>query len=121
MTMDLDFLRAFLDSPAGLALRALMVGTLLTAVLGIFAALRDGTFQWQYVDSFVRTTVWGKVAPAGVVLVLAYVLGEATTLTAAVGIAGAVGIGLIQAVLESLRQLTLPKPESAAVNTPPTG
>lgn len=117
--MDVAFLEAFLNSPAGLALRALLVGTLLTAVLGIFAALRDGTFQWQYVDSFVRTTVWGRVAPAGVVLVLAYVLGEATTLTAAVGVAGAVGIGLVTAALESLRQLTLPKTESAVANTPP--
>lgn len=118
--MDLDFLKAFLDSPAGLALRALLVGTLITAVLGIFAALRDGTFSWQYVDAFVRSTVWGKVAPAGVVLVLAYVLGEATTLTAAVGVAGAVGIGLITSALDSLRQLTMTKEASASVNTPPT-
>ena len=119
--MDFTWLQSFIDSPAGLALKALLIGTLLTAVLGIFAALRDGTFEWKYIDSFVRTTIWGRVAPVGVVLLLSYVLGDDAVTGAAVVIAGGVGAGLIMAALESLRQLTLPKTESAAVNTQPQG
>jgi TRAP-type mannitol/chloroaromatic compound transport system permease large subunit len=36
---------AFLAAPAGVALQALLVGTLLTFLLGVIAAVRDGTFS----------------------------------------------------------------------------
>lgn len=119
--MDQAFLQAFLESPSGIALRALLVGAILVAAIGSFAALRDGTFNLKYLDSFVRTTVWGKVAPVGVVLVVGYVLADDATNLAAIPIAGAVALGMIQSALDSLRQLQLPKEQSAAVNTPPTG
>lgn len=119
--MDTAWLQTFLDSPSGLALKGLMLGTLITAALGIFAALRDGTFDWKYVDSFVRSTLWGRVAPTAVVLLLAYAFGDATISGTAVLIAAAVGAGLIASGLESLRQLLMPKAESAKVNELPTG
>lgn len=119
--MDAAFLEAFLASPEGVALRALLVGSIIVAALGIFAALRDGTFDLKYIASFVRTTVWGKVAPTGVVLVVGYVLNDQTVRLAAVPIAAAVALDLIKSAIDSLKQMTLPKPESAAINTPPTG
>ncbi len=119
MNIDTAWLDTFLASPSGLAIKALLVGTIITAALGIFAALRDGTFAWKYLDSFVRATIWGRVAPVGVVVIFAYILGDDILTGAAVVIASAVGIGLIQAALESLRQLTLPKADSAIVNTTP--
>lgn len=119
--MDTAFLDAFLASPSGVALRALLVGALLVAALGIFAALRDGTFDLKYVDSFVRTTIWGKVAPVAAVLIVGYALADDVTNVAAIPIAGAVALGMIKSALDSLQQLQMPKAESAAVNEKPAG
>jgi len=119
--MDTSALTGFLASPSGVALKGLLVGSVLVALLGIFAALRDGTFDMKYIDSFVRTTVWGKVAPVGVVLVVGYVLNDDATNVIAIPIAGAVGLGMLKSALDSIGQLRVDKEASAERNTPPTG
>lgn len=119
--MDTTALTGFLESPSGVALKALLVGTLITALLGIFAALRDGTFAWPLVDSFVRSTIWGRVAPVATILIVGYVLDDPTVNGAAIVIATAVAVGLISSALDSIRQLASPKDESAKVNAPPQG
>jgi hypothetical protein len=111
--------QAFLGSPSGLAVKALLVGTLLVFLLGALAALRDGTFRLAYIDSFVRSTIWGRVAPVLVVLLVGY-LGNAQEVTAAgVVVAGAVAAGLIGSAIDSIRQLAMTREASAQENMPP--
>ena len=112
--------QAFLGSPSGLAVKALLLGTLLVFLLGAMAALRDGTFRLAYIDSFVRSTIWGRVAPVLVVLLLGYLADSQEVTAAGVVVAGAVAAGLIGSALDSIRQLTMPKDASAQENAPPT-
>jgi hypothetical protein len=114
-----DVLGAFLDSPAGLAIKALVVGTLVNLVLGVAAAKRDGTYDSRFLDTFVRTTVWGRVAPVFAVTLGAYLSGDPTFVGLAVVAAGAVGWGMLRAALDSISQFTKPVAESAAVNALP--
>lgn len=118
--MDLTLLDAFIASPSGLAIKALLVGMLLTFVLGVMAALRDGTFEWQYIDSFVRSSLWGRVGPVAAALLAGYFLDSTGVITAAAVVAaGAVSVGMITAALSSIGQMASPKVDSAAANTPP--
>jgi hypothetical protein len=112
-------LEAFFATPAGIAVKALGVGTFLTFGLGVFAALRDGTFEWKYVDVFVRTTLWGRVVPVLFVLMLGYVSGIVEITGAGIVAGGVVAAGMIQAAIMSIAQLTKPKEESAATNAVP--
>lgn len=111
---------AFLASPEALAIKGLLLAAFLVFALGVLAALRDGTFAWQYLDSFVRSTIWGRVAPVATVLLVGYLAQEATVSAAGLAAAAVVSVGMLSAALASIRQLTLDKPESAAANTPPT-
>jgi len=111
---------AFLSSPEALAIKGLLLGAFLVFALGILAALRDGTFAWQFVDSFVRSTIWGRVAPVATVLLVGYLAQAPEVSAAGLAAAAAVSIGMIAAALASIRQMTLEKPASAEANTPPT-
>jgi len=112
-------LSEFLASPSGLAIKALMVGTFLTFILGVVAAVRDKTFSLVYIDSFVRSTLMGRVVPASIVLVVGYVADDQTLTAAGVVVAGAVAAGMIASAIDSIRQLTVPVEESATINTIP--
>jgi hypothetical protein len=113
-------LSEFLATPSGLAIKGLMVGTFLTFVLGVVAAIRDKTFSWLYIDSFVRSTLMGRVVPASIVLVVGFIADDQTLTGAGVLVAGAVAAGMIASVVDSIRQIGMAKDESAAINTPPT-
>jgi|WetSurSiteA1Bulk_404760.scaffolds.fasta_scaffold04474_11 hypothetical protein len=113
-------LTEFLATPSGLAIKALMLGTFLTFALGVSAAVRDKTFSWLYIDSFVRSTLLGRVVPASIVLIVGYIGNDQTLTAAGVIVAGAVATGMIASAVDSVRQLALPKEESAAKNVPPT-
>lgn len=65
-------LRAFLDSPAGLALIAMVGVAFADFITGTFAALRDGTFALDAIAAFLRKHIAGRVAPIGVLLLLGY-------------------------------------------------
>ena len=117
----METLSAFLESPSGLAVKALLVAALVVFVLGVLAALRDGTFAWAYVDSFVRTTIWGRVAPVLFLLLLGYFADEQSLTAVGVLVGGTVAAGMIQAALASVRQLTMTREASAEANGPPQG
>jgi hypothetical protein len=68
-------LTAFLDSPAGLALKGALVAAFADFATGAFAALRDGTFQLDALAAFVRKHLLGRVFPLGTLLVLGYTAG----------------------------------------------
>lgn len=113
-------LQAFIDSPSGIAIKGLLVAALLTFVLGVFAALRDGTFQWKYIDSFVRSVIWGRVAPVTAVLLGGYYLDPSGVVTAtAVVVASAVAVGMLASIAESIKQIGSSPEKSAALNEPP--
>jgi hypothetical protein len=115
----MEWLTAFFVSPAGIAAKALLLGTILTFVLGVLAAVRDGTFGWSYVDAFVKDPLALKVGPVTVVLIGAYFANDATVLAPAVIAAGAVAAGMLNAIVDSIRQLTMTKPASASANVLP--
>lgn len=112
-------LDAFFAAPAGMAVKALVVGALLTFALGVMAALRDGTFDWRYVDAFVRSAIWGKVAPVLAVLLIGYLLDSPEAITVGIVVAGTVAAGMLRAALDSIQQMMMPKADSATVNTLP--
>ena len=113
-------LRAFLDTPSGLAIKALLVGTFVTFALGIVAAVRDKTFSLVFIDSFVRSTVMGRVVPVAIVLAVGYIADEQVLTSAGVLTAAAVAAGMIASAVDSIRQIAMPPTESRAVNAPPT-
>ena len=65
-------LRAFLDSPAGVALLAMVGVAFADFLTGTFAALRDGTFALDAIAAFLRKHIAGRVGPIGVLLLLGY-------------------------------------------------
>jgi hypothetical protein len=69
-------LKAFLDSPAGTGLLAMVAVAFLDFITGSFAALRDGTFTLDALAAFLRKHIWGRVAPIGMLLVFGYFGGE---------------------------------------------
>jgi TRAP-type mannitol/chloroaromatic compound transport system permease large subunit len=113
-------LTEFLATPSGLAIKALMVGTFLTFVLGVVAAFRDKTFSFVYIDSFVRSTLMGRVVPASIVLIVGYIGDDQTLLAAGIIVSGAVAAGMVASAIDSIRQLALPREDSAVVNKTPT-
>lgn len=79
--MDLN---AFLNDPAGLALKGLLVAAFLDFATGSFAAMRDGTFAFDALAAWVRKHLLGRVAPIGTLLVVTYLSGDGVTLAAAI-------------------------------------
>lgn len=78
-------LTAFLDSPAGIALKGALLAAALDFITGSFAALRDGTFALDAVAAFLRKHVLGRVAPLAALLIGGYISGDALLLTFAAG------------------------------------
>lgn len=79
----------FLNSPAGAALKGLLIVSFLDFATGSFAALRDGTFALDAIAAFVRKHILGRVVPIGTLLVVGYFGGEAGQLFMAGAIAAA--------------------------------
>jgi hypothetical protein len=79
--MDLG---AFLNDPAGLALKGLLVAAFLDFATGSYAALKDGTFALDSLAAWVRKHLLGRVAPIGTLLIITYISGDSITLAAAV-------------------------------------
>jgi hypothetical protein len=81
-------LSAFLDSTAGLALKAALAAAFLDFATGSFAALRDGTFQLDALAAFLRKHILGRLAPLGSLLVVGYFGGSTGQIFLAAAIAG---------------------------------
>ena len=69
-------LQEFINSPAGVALIAMVGVAFADFLTGSFAALRDGTFQLDAIAAFLRKHIWGRVAPIGTLLALGYFGGD---------------------------------------------
>lgn len=71
-----DSILAFLDAPAGIALKAMLLWSFLDFATGSFAAVKDGTFALDAIAAFIRKHVMGRVAPIGLLLVAAHFTGD---------------------------------------------
>lgn len=109
-------LQAFLDSQAGLALKGALVAAFADFATGVFAALRDGTFQLDALAAFVRKHLLGRVFPLGTLLAVGYsVGGDSSTLLLAFATAG-----LVAYAAETLASITgniVPPKESKVPDT----
>lgn len=101
--MDLSAVwAAFVASPSGYGIVAVLVCSFLVLIFGVSAAMRDGTFEWGLVAAWVRKHLWGRVIPIVAALFVGYltgmVAGSGETLTQVVYLgltgAGIVGAGL---------------------------
>ncbi len=110
---------AFFKTPSGIALQGLFAGAFLVFLLGLFAALRDGTFDLKYIDAFVRSTIWGRIAPVAGALLVGYISDNQVIQLGAIAAAGVVAAGMIGSALDSLRQIGQPPEKSAALNPVP--
>lgn len=115
----MDVIQTFFADPAGVALKGLLVGAFLVFALGVVAALRDHTFDLKYIDSFIRTTLMGRVVPVALVLLTGYIVHDDLITAAGIAAAGIVAAGMIKSALDSIKQLTLTPTDSATVNPPP--
>lgn len=111
----MDILTAFLASPSGLVVKALLVASFVVFALGAAAAGRDGTFSWVYVDSYVRSTVMGRVIPVLIILLAGYAADEPTLTGAGILLGGTVATGMLASALESVRGIAHPDPDRNAV------
>ena len=108
-------LQAFLDSEAGLALKAALAAMFLDFATGSFAALRDGTFALDALAAFLRKHLMGRVLPLGTLLVVGYFGGSAGQ----VFIGGAIA-GLLAYAAETAASVwgNVNPPKDSAVDTP---
>jgi hypothetical protein len=77
-------LQAFLSSTEGIALQAMLGLAFADFVLGVLAAVRDGTFELEAIAAFLRKHLVGRVLPIGLLLLGTYYFG---------GIDEALGLG----------------------------
>lgn len=83
----MDF-HAFLNDPAGIAFKAMLVAAFADFAFGVFGALKDGSFSTDALAAFVRKHILGRVLPIGTLLALGYFNSD-VTMTAAGAAAGA--------------------------------
>lgn len=73
---------AFLNDPAGLAVKGALVAAFLDFAFGVFAALKDGTFAIDSVAAFVRKHLLGRVLPISMLAVAGFITQDAFMSTA---------------------------------------
>lgn len=93
---------AFINSTAGLALKAALAAAFLDFVFGMFAALRDGTFALDAVAAFVRKHLMGRVFPIGVLAVVGYATGDPVMIAAGAAALTAYAVETVGSIYGSL-------------------
>lgn len=106
-------LTAFLNDPAGLALKALLVAAFLDFVTGTFAAIRDGSFAVDALAAWLRKHLAGRVAPVGVLLAVSYFSGDGITLAAAIAAALAYSTETLASIVGNLGMIMRPEPAAS--------
>lgn len=81
-------LEAFLNDPAGVALKGAILVAFADFATGVFAAVKDKTFAWGAVGAFLRKHIVGRVLPLGFLLALGYFGGASGALFVPFAIAG---------------------------------
>ena len=69
-------LHAFLNDPAGLALKGMLVAAFLNLAFGLFGAFRDNSFDVTAIAAFARKHLMGRVFPIGSLLVAGWFTGD---------------------------------------------
>lgn len=69
-------LAQFLESPAGLAVKAALAAAFIDFATGVLAASRDGTFALDAIAAFVRKHLMGRVLPLASILAAGYFAGD---------------------------------------------
>jgi hypothetical protein len=103
-------MEAFLNDPAGLALKGMLVAAFTDFAFGSFAALRDGSFTLDALAAFVRKHLLGRVAPIGTLLALGYFNNDVVMTTAGV----AAGAAYVAETLGSIYGSIKPPQEAPA-------
>ena len=118
MTELRAILTEFVSSPAGVALIGALAAMFADFVTGVFAAIRDGTFQWGAIAAFLRKHAAGRVGPLASLLFIGYYAGEvAGQLFLASAIAGLTAYG-VETASSIFGNLVPPKEiDTAAVAT----
>ena len=94
---------AFLNDPAGLAVKGALVAAFLDFAFGTFAALRDGVFALDSVAAFVRKHLLGRVFPVGLLAAVAYVTGDAAMAAAAIAALAAYTVETLGSIYGSIQ------------------
>jgi len=84
----MDILTDFFASAAGLAAKGMLVAAFLDLAFGVYAAVKDNTFAWDSLASFVRKHLLGRVFPISTLLAVGYFIDGGEIMTAA-GVAAA--------------------------------
>jgi len=117
-------LNAFLNDPAGLAVKGALIAAFLDFAFGVFAAFRDGTFALDSLAAFVRKHLLGRVLPVSLLAIVAYVTGDAAMAAAAIGALGAYTIETLASIYGSIKppapSVTAEKKPAETVNPIPT-
>jgi hypothetical protein len=108
-------LTAFLNDPAGLAVKGALIAAFLVFAFGVFAAFRDGTFALDSLAAFVRKHLLGRVLPVSLLAITAYVTGDAAMAAAAIGALGAYTVETLASIYGSVRP---PAPSVVAESKP---
>lgn len=108
----------FLDSTAGLALKAALAAAFLDFATGSFAALRDGTFAPDAIAAFLRKHILGRVAPLATLLVVGYFGGAEGQIFLAAAIAGLTAYAA-ETAASVLGNLNPPKASAVEATTNP--
>jgi hypothetical protein len=108
-------LTAFLNDPAGLAVKGALIAAFLDFAFGVFAAFRDGTFALDSLAAFVRKHLLGRVLPVSLLAITAYVTGDAAMAAAAIGALGAYTVETLASIYGSVRP---PAPSVVAESKP---
>lgn len=104
----MDF-HAFLNDPAGIALKGMLVAAFLDFAFGVFAASRDGSFSVDALAAFVRKHLLGRVFPISLLLVAGYATGDLAMNAAA----GAAAVAYTVETLGSIYGSIKPPAEAA--------
>lgn len=98
----MDF-HAFLNDPAGLALKAVLVAAFVDFAFGVYAAAKDGSFSLDAIAAFVRKHLLGRVFPIGTLLVLGWLTGDVAMNAAGAGAATAYAAETLGSIYGSLK------------------
>lgn len=103
--MDLN---EFLNSTAGLAVKGALIAAFVDFAFGVFAALRDGSFQLDAIAAFVRKHLLGRVFPVSVLAIAGYLTNDPIMIAAGAGALTAYAAETLGSIYKSL----LPKTEA---------
>lgn len=95
---------AFFNDPAGVTVYTAFAVVALRLVLGIYAAVQDGTFVLSQVGSFIRSQVLGRVFPFSTVAFFAWSTGNVALYGTAAAIGGAFVLETVGAIQEALSE-----------------